>query len=197
LTALRRARDVWRRFTGRGAYPHQLAFVLLTPLRALLLSPAELVRRLGVGEGARVLEIGPGPGYFSPAVARHVARGRLELFDLQREMLAKARRRLRRAGPTNVGFTQGDGGSLPYRERAFDAAFLVAVLGEVPDPPSCVAEVARVLRPGGVLSVTELPGDPDALSAAEVRAMAETAGLAPGASFATRGGFTANYRKPA
>jgi ubiquinone/menaquinone biosynthesis C-methylase UbiE len=96
-----------------------------------------------------------------------------------------------------VGFTQGDGGRLPYREGAFDAAFLVAVLGEVPEPRTCVAEVARVLRPGGVLSVTELPGDPDALSAAEVRAMAGSAGLAPGASFANLGGFTANYRKAA
>jgi hypothetical protein len=48
-----------------------------------------------------------------------------------------------------------------------------------------------------VLSVTELPGDPDALSAAEVRAMAGSAGLAPGASFANLGGFTANYRKAA
>jgi ubiquinone/menaquinone biosynthesis C-methylase UbiE len=189
-------RDAWRRFTGRGAYPHELAFVLLTPLRALLLSPAELVRRLGVGEDARVLEIGPGPGYFSPAVARHLARGRLELFDLQREMLAKARRRLRRAGSGNAGFTQGDGARLPYRDGAFDATFLVAVLGEVPDPPACAAEVARVLRPGGVLSVTELPGDPDALREPEVRAMAEGAGLAPVDRFATWGGFTANYRKP-
>jgi ubiquinone/menaquinone biosynthesis C-methylase UbiE len=196
-SALRRFRDVWRRFGGRGAYPHQLAFVLLTPLRALLLSPAELVRRLGVAEDARVLEIGPGPGYFSPAVARRVARGRLELFDLQREMLAKARRRLRRAGATNVGFAQGDGTRLPYRDASFDAAFLVAVLGEVPDPRACVAEIARVLRPGGVLSVSELPGDPDALAASEVREMAEAAGLVPSQSFAIRGGFTRNYRKGA
>ena len=196
-SALRRFRDVWRRFSGRGAYPHQLSFVLLTPLRALLLSPAELVRRLGVAEDARVLEIGPGPGYFSPAVARRVARGRLELFDLQREMLAKARRRLRRAGATNVGFVQGDGTRLPYRDASFDAAFLVAVLGEVPDPRACVAEIARVLRPGGVLSVSELPGDPDALSASEVREMAEKAGLVPSESFAIRGGFTGNYRKGA
>jgi ubiquinone/menaquinone biosynthesis C-methylase UbiE len=192
---LERYREVWRRFAGRGAYPHELAFVLLTPLRGLLLSPAELVRRLGVAEDARVLELGPGPGYFSPGVARRVARGRLELFDLQAEMLTKARRRLRRAGATNTGFTRGDGAALPYRDGAFDAVFLIAVLGEVPDPRGCVAEVARVLRPGGVLSVTELPGDPDALSAGEVRSLAESAGLSPAASFPVRGGFTANFAK--
>jgi ubiquinone/menaquinone biosynthesis C-methylase UbiE len=194
-STLARIRDVWHRFAGRGAYPHELAFVLLLPLRALLLSPAELVRRLAVGEGARVLEIGPGPGYFSPRVARHVAQGRLELFDLQREMLAKARRRLRRAGAANVSFTRGDGAALPYRDGAFDAAFLVAVLGEVPDPAACVASVARVLRPGGALSVTELPGDPDALRRDEVDAMAAAAGLAFERAFPLRGGFTASYRK--
>lgn len=196
MHALDRLRDVWRRFTGRGTYPHELAFLLLTPLRALVLSPAEVVRRLGAAPDARVLEIGPGPGYFSRAVAGHLGSGRLELLDLQREMLAKARRRLLRDGRATAGFTQGDAARLPYRDGAFDAAFLVAVLGEVADPPACVAEVARVLRPGGVLSVSELPGDPDALSEAAVRRMAEAAGLAPAERFATRGGFTANYRKP-
>lgn len=199
MAALERLRDVWRRFTGRGTYPHELAFLLLTPLRALVLSPAEVVRRLGAAPDARVLEVGPGPGYFSRAVAAHLGRGRLELLDLQREMLAKARRWLLRGGGrarATAGFTQGDAARLPYRDGAFDAAFLVAVLGEVPDPPACVAEVARVLRHGGVLSVSELPGDPDALSEPAVRRMAEAAGLAPAERFATRGGFTANYRKP-
>lgn len=44
--------------------------------------------------------------------------------------------------------------------------------------------------------MSELPGDPDALSEPEVRAMAEAAGLAPADRYAVWGGFTANYRKP-
>jgi ubiquinone/menaquinone biosynthesis C-methylase UbiE len=140
-----------------------------------------------------VLELGPGSGWFSPAVARALPRGRLVLCDLQREMLAKARRRLRREGVANCDLAQGEGTRLPFRARSFDAAFLVAVLGEVPDPAACVRELARVLRTDGVLSITEMPGDPDALSVAEVRALAESAGFAFETRIGERAGFTLRF----
>jgi len=173
-----RWRDVWRRFAGRGAYPHELAWLLTLPVRRWLQPPERLVARLALAPDARVLELGPGPGWFSPHVARALPRGRLVLYDLQREMLAKARRRLGRAGAGNASFAQGDGASLPFRDGAFDAAFLVAVLGEVPDPAACVSELRRVLRCGGRLLLTETRGDPDALTAEALRALAEPRGFA-------------------
>jgi ubiquinone/menaquinone biosynthesis C-methylase UbiE len=110
-------------------------------------------------------------------------------------MLLKARRRVHRAGLGNVYFTQASATSLPFKPATFDTVFLVAVLGEVPDPPACVAAVAAVLRPDGILSVTELPGDPDALSESDVREMAEASGLRCLERFPVRGGFTMNLRK--
>jgi ubiquinone/menaquinone biosynthesis C-methylase UbiE len=191
---LSRWRDVWRRFSGRGAYPHELAFVLTIPLRRLIQPPRTFVRRLHLRADARVLEIGPGPGYFSAEVARAVPRGRLVLFDLQREMLVKARRRLARAGTANVAFAQGDGSRLPFRSCAFDLAFLVAVLGEVPDRAGCLASLHRVLRPGGIVSITETVGDPDALSQDEAKSLAESKGFDFVEVFLDRAGFTANFR---
>ncbi len=131
-------KDIWRRFSGRGAYPHELAIVLLFPLRRILLSPRTLVRHLHLTPASRVLELGPGPGFFSIAVARAVPHGRLELVDLQREMLHKARARLRRADVHNTGYTQASAVALPFRAGTFDVAFLVAVLGEVTDPKACL-----------------------------------------------------------
>ena len=58
-------KDVWRRFTGRGTYPHELAVMLLFPLRRIVLSPERLVRHLHLTRSSRVLEVGPGPGFFS------------------------------------------------------------------------------------------------------------------------------------
>ena len=194
--ALSHWRDVWRRFTGRGAYPHELSSLLLLPLRNLLLSPTELVRRLHLKPGDRVLEVGPGPGFFSIAVSQSVPDGGLVLFDLQREMLSKARARLSRARRTNTSFAQGSGEVLPFRDAMFDVAFLVTVLGEVPQPPACVAELARVLRPGGLLSVTEQRGDPDALSADQVGRLAADVGLRPLEVHSSWSGFTANYLAP-
>ena len=86
-------RDVWRRARGRGMYPHELAFLLTLPLRRMIQPPQRLAARLALFSEARVLEVSPGPGYFSPAVAARVPRGRLVLLDMQLEMLAKARRR--------------------------------------------------------------------------------------------------------
>ena len=170
-------KDVWSRFSGRGTYPHQLAGVLLFPLRRMILSPERLVRHLRLTRASRVLEIGPGPGFFSIDVARAVPEGRLELVDIQREMLPKARRRLRRAGVRNAGYTQATAVTLPFRAGAFDVAFLVAVLGEVPDPKACLAAIADVLRPGGLLAVAELPGDPDAVTEEQLRTLSQGTGL--------------------
>jgi SAM-dependent methyltransferase len=63
---------------------------------------------LGLDPAARVLELGPGPGYFSVELARRLPEGRLALFDLQPEMLDKARSALARAGCHDVDFHSGD-----------------------------------------------------------------------------------------
>ena len=187
---------VWRRLVGRGAYPHQFAFLLLLPLRNVIFSPYQLVRRLHLTETSRVLELGPGPGFFSERVARSIPRGHLYLVDLQHQMLAKARGRLRRAGLRNVSWTQANAMVLPFAPGSFDTVFLVAVLGEVPDAGACVESVFPVLRSGGMLSVTELPGDPDLITEPELVALVCSKGFEHFESFLLRGhGYTANFRK--
>ena len=76
-------------------------------------------------------------------------------------MLEKAKRKIIKAGLTNVTFTQGDATNLPYSDNTFDVVFLVAVLGEISNPFMCISEIHRVLKPYGLLSITEQPGDPD------------------------------------
>ncbi len=192
---LARWRDVWRRFHGRGTYPQELAFLLDLSLRNFILSAPALANRLHLRPDSRVLEVGPGPGFFSVEIAGAVPAGRLELFDIQREMLAKARAKLRRAERANTGFTQGSAECLPFKPDVFDVAFLVAVLGEVPDPSACIAWIRVVLRPGGLLSITELPGDPDALTEPAVRELATRNGFEFTETFPVRRGFTVNFRK--
>jgi CAAX protease family protein len=190
-------KDVWSRFSGRGTYPHELAVMLLFPLRRIVFSPEKLVRHLHLTRTSRVLEVGPGPGFFSIDVAQAVPEGRLELIDIQLEMLQKARGRLRRAGVQNTGYTQGNAVTLAFRSGVFDVAFLVAVLGEVPDPKACLASIADVLRPGGLLSVAELPGDPDAVTEEQLRAFTQGTGLELVDSLRVSRGFIASFRREA
>ena len=128
--------------------------------------------------GERVLEIGPGTGYYTIDLAAWVGpEGAIEIFDLQQEMLDHTIRRARERGLWNVNPTQGNAEELPYEDDSFDAAILVTVLGEIPDQDAALREVARVLRPGGRLIVGELFGDPHMVTVGSLERRAETAGL--------------------
>lgn len=167
---------------------------LLNPLRRLILSPAKLAGRLALAPGSAVLEVGPGPGYFSAEVARNIPDGRLTLVDIQQEMLDLAQKRLHSRGLQNVSYVQADATALPFQEETFDIVFLVAVLGEVPDKQKCIGELHRVLRPGGLLSVTEQPADPDLISVDNMKKL--VGGIFHLEEIFGRGrNYTANFRK--
>ncbi|BBY64792.1 class I SAM-dependent methyltransferase [Mycolicibacterium helvum] len=171
---LRRAR------TGIGTfpYPHQAAALLDNPLRRRMENPGQSIDVLELAGSERVLEIGPGAGYFSVELASRLSSGRLDLFDIQPQMLAKARRKLEQAGHRDVGYTAGQAGAaLPFPAGTFDAAFLADVIGEVPDKQACVRSLASVLKPGGKLVFHEAFLDPDRLSVAELRTLCEPAGF--------------------
>jgi ubiquinone/menaquinone biosynthesis C-methylase UbiE len=166
------------RRAGDFPYPHRASIFLNNPIRRFLGRPGSVIDGLGLTDTERVLELGPGPGFFSTEIARRLPKGRLELFDLQPEMLAKARRALESAGCHNVGFHDGDAsGELPFPDGCFDVAFLAAVLGEVPDKSACIRSLERVLRPGGLLVFVEGFPDPDRLSMPMLRDLVEPEGF--------------------
>src|SRR5574341_224181 len=96
------ARAWWNRLRGQLApspYPFAEATLLESPLRGLFASPQRVLTALDLKPGERVLEIGPGTGYYSREAARRIgARGRLICLDIQRGMLLETRRRLHAAG---------------------------------------------------------------------------------------------------
>jgi len=186
----------WQQLTGKGVYPVKYARWLLNPLRYLIAPPGRIVRRLRLLPTDRVLEIGCGPGFFSPAIARSVPAGHLMLLDVQASMLEMAAKRLEKYGLANFTTVTGMAESLPFSEGAFDVVLMVTVLGEVPDRAAAVKEVARVLRPGGRFSSTEAAGDPDRVSGAELDELAALAGLTKGASWQGLLVQTFNYDKP-
>lgn len=190
-------RGVVARTFGRGYFPHQLAWLIDNPVRRFLITPEQFADRLSLGTASRVLEIGPGSGYFSVELARRVPDGRLELLDLQSEMLAKARRKLEAAGFRDTGFAAADAGvEIPYAASHFDVVAMVAVLGEVPNRDGCLREVIRVLRPGGALVVHEHIPDPDRIALPELRTLAERAGFRFTRHIGPAWNFTAIFERP-
>lgn len=178
-------------------FPHQTSFILELPTRRLLITPSQLADRLHLTPSAKVLEVGCGSGVFSVEVARRLPQGHLELFDLQQEMLEKARRKIEAAGlATLVGYTQGDARKLELAITGFDVAFLVAVLGEIPDPQQCLRALHRVIRPGGLLSITEHLPDPDFSRFSRLRTLVEQEGFEFTERFGPPWSYTANFRRP-
>lgn len=165
------------------------------PMRKLILSPRQIADQLHLTSQTQVLEIGPGPGYFSGEVARRIPDGQLTLLDIQFEMLDKNRRKLGRAAITNARWTQASADALPFRIEVFDVVFLVTVLGEVPQPGDCLQAIQPVLRPGGLLSITEMQGDPDALGQEEVQQLAHQCGFTLLETFSLFKGFMLNFTK--
>jgi ubiquinone/menaquinone biosynthesis C-methylase UbiE len=111
--------------------------------------------------GERVLEVGPGTGYYKLHMADWIRPdGRLDIFELQQKMLDHAMRHAHEQGLSNITPRRGRRPPTPLSRRTFDAAYLTAVLGEIPDQDAALRELARVLKPGGRLVVGELFGDP-------------------------------------
>jgi ubiquinone/menaquinone biosynthesis C-methylase UbiE len=130
--------------------------------------------------GERVLEIGPGTGYYTLDIAEWVGpEGKVEIFDLQREFLDHVCARAAERSLGNVVPTQGDATALPYEDASMDAVVLTAVLGEIPDPVAALREIRRVLKPEGRLIVGELFGDPHFTTRASLERQAAEAGLTP------------------
>jgi ubiquinone/menaquinone biosynthesis C-methylase UbiE len=139
--------------------------------------------------------VGPGAGYYSLDIARALAPGgRLDALDLQQPMLDELARRADESGIANLVASQGDAGSLPYPEATFDAAFLVATLGEIPDGDQALRELRRVLKPGGRLVVGEGQPDPHMVQIDDLRLQAREAGFQFEQQRGGRLGYLARFR---
>jgi ubiquinone/menaquinone biosynthesis C-methylase UbiE len=108
--------------------------------------------------GGAVLEIGPGPGVLLAQLAAHhpLAVG----LDLSPGMLQEARRRLRRAGQP-VRLVQGEATHLPFAAHSFDGIVTTFTFSAIADGLAALREMARLLRPAGVLALVDagVPSD--------------------------------------
>ena len=145
-----------------------------------LITRERLRDALDASPGERILEVGPGTGYYTLDAAGWIGPdGTLEIFDIQQEMLDHTMQRAAEEGISNIRPTRGDGRNLPFADDSFDQAFLVTTLGEIPDQAAAISELARVIKPGARLVVGELMGDPHWVSPAAIDQHGEAAGLVP------------------
>lgn len=105
--------------------------------------------------GSRVLEAGCGVGAQTVLLAEHSPGAHITSVDLSEKSLEAARARVQSAGLSNVHFGRANLFRLPFADCSFDHVFVCFVLEHVREPVHALAELGRVLAPGGTLTVIE------------------------------------------
>jgi ubiquinone/menaquinone biosynthesis C-methylase UbiE len=116
-----------------------------------------ILRLARLQPGEAVLDVGCGTGTLAIAAKRQVgAAGKACGIDASPEMLARARRKSRRAG-MEVAFTEAPAQALPFPDASFDAVMTTVMLHHLPRPAraECAREIRRVLKPGGRVLVVD------------------------------------------
>ena len=158
--------------------PEFMADLVDNPLRRRLQPPYKTAVRHGLEPGMTVLEVGPGSGTYTMGAARRIGkRGKLVTIDIEPKMIERVRQRAELEGVENIEARVADVYDLPFEDGKFDVVYMIAVIGEIPEPVRAMQEFHRVLSPSGTLVFSELLQDPDYPLASSVMRMAALAGF--------------------
>lgn len=114
-----------------------------------------LLEHVPLRPAMRALDIGCGTGFPAIELAERLGPdSRVHGLDPWAAALARARAKAAARGVAHVVFDAGDAGRMPYADRSFDLVVSNLGLNNLPDPDAALAEVARVLTPGGVLALS-------------------------------------------
>jgi ubiquinone/menaquinone biosynthesis C-methylase UbiE len=114
-----------------------------------------VARQLPLREGDRVLDIGCGPAWFWASVINDIPENLdLTLADQSSGMVEEAVTRCKALPFGSVTGRQAEAASLPFEDKSFDVVIAMHMLYHLPDPAAGIAEMFRVLKPGGSLAVT-------------------------------------------
>jgi len=105
----------------------------------------------------KVLEIAPGPGYFSIELAQ-LGNFQITGLDISKSFVEIARRNASEAG-LQIDFREGNASAMPFKENTFDFTFCQAAFKNFSEPVKAIAEMYRVLRPGGLSIISDLRRD--------------------------------------
>jgi ubiquinone/menaquinone biosynthesis C-methylase UbiE len=164
--------------------------------RRLVQRPEVVVERMRLEPGMAVVEIGPGKGSYTLAVAEAVSPGgRVYAVDIQESVVDRLRERVEREGVSNVEPRVEDAYDFSFENGSVDRVLAIACLPEIPEPIRVLRECHRILKPDGMVCLSELLPDPDyPRRSTEVR-WAEEAGFELSEEFGNLFVYHLNFKK--
>lgn len=127
-------------------------FAMNNPVRSMIqrMYEAPLLKRIGGRvDNMRVLEVGCGCGNGTELIFEMFGARKVRTFDIDPDMVSRASRRLAGYGTDRLALSLGDVTAIGENDETFDAVFDFAILHHVPNWQEAVAEIHRVLKPGG------------------------------------------------
>jgi len=145
--------------------PSFIGHFLDTNHRRRLQPPDQIIRASGINKGIKALEIGCGSGAYTTFIARAIGNeGKVYALDIQSKMLEQIKKKLDKVENKdikNIELVLASAYELPFSDNFLDLVYMVSVFQEIPDKNKTLMEIKRVLKPGGILSISEFFIDPD------------------------------------
>ena len=147
-------------FQHTRLFPPEDLAVLEGPDRDAWQRPDQIMDALGIGEGSVVADIGAGGGWFTVRLSRQVGpNGLVYAEDIQQPMIEAISRRVSREPYHNVKTLLGTPVDPKLPARSIDAVLIVDAYHEMEEPKTLLANVARGLRPTGVIGIVDFKTD--------------------------------------
>lgn len=164
--------------------------------RKFIQKPETVADRMKLESGMTVLEIGPGKGSYTKALAKKILPdGKVYAIDIQESVINRLRKTIEKEGITNIIPKIDDAYSLSFEDESVDRVLLIACLPEIPKPIRALKEFKRVLKPNGLISLSELLPDPDYPRRKTEKKWAQEAGFELDEQFGNWFVYQLNFKK--
>jgi SAM-dependent methyltransferase len=191
---------VWRISSRRSSVPCPAWLAWLVELENPFggnYKARSIIDQLELRSGMTALDAGCGPGRITIPLAQRVGpEGEVTAIDIQPAMLRRAENKARTAGVANIRFLQIGLGEGKLQDNWYDRALLVTVLGEIPDRQRALQEIFEALKPGGLLSISEIIFDPHYQSRGAIVRLGTPCGFRERSFYGNRLSFTVILEKP-
>lgn len=177
--------------------PTWLGWFLENPYMEAVAGSSMILDRLHLTPGIQVLDVGCGMGRLTiPGAERVMPNGTVVALDGQAAMLEEVKKRVAAKHLTNVQTVLSRIDQDELEKGVFDRALLVTVLGEIPNRETALRHIFSALKPGGLLSITEVFPDPHYQPHNVVCRLAEAVGFQLDSQYGNWSAFTLNFKKP-
>ncbi|HBL98280.1 TPA: methyltransferase type 11 [Candidatus Dependentiae bacterium] len=156
-----------------------------------------IIETLGLKPTMKVLDAGCGPGRLTIPLAQKISpQGEVVAMDMQPGMLQRVREKAEALNLPHIRFLQAGIGEGKLEHDYYDRILLVTVLGEIPNREFALKELFNALKPGGILSITEVIFDPHFQSQKTVRQLTTAVGFLEKNMIGNRFAYTMQLEKP-